>query len=422
MFRYAPIALSVLLTLTLSPTNARQAIDPQTYLAAAESEGFAGVVLIVQGDEILLRQGYGIADESGDEPFAPDTAFGIGSLSKQFTAAAILQLAAQGQIELYEPISHYFDGVPADKSDITIHQILTHTAGFPRHNFRSDTLDISRQAAVETILSTPLEFEPGEDFHYADSSYVLLAALVEEISGQPFTSYLHQHFFEPVGMNHTGFFGETQWQAYPVAVGYHNSRSQGSPAFWPSPGWALLGAGGLISTVDDLHLWVQALNAGTILPAEAVEQLFAPHVAITDRVSYGYGWFVQDTSYGGQMIWHAGAGNSHNADLRFFPESDTLFIIGSNRIDDFFVTDQQHPFFGRFDEIIYSTQTNDDLTYALLTGDYAVPPIYVDLPGIKASALRTVAIPVGLILAIVLGRVLYVVIKRRTRPANPAQA
>ena len=152
---------------------------------------------------------------------------------------------------------------------------------------------------------------------------------------------------------------------------------------------------------------------GAILPAEAVDAMFSPQATIAERFAYGYGWYIEDTSFGGRMIWHAGAGNSHNADLRYFSDSDTLFVVGSNRIDDFFVTDREHPFFGRFDEMIYSIQTNVDLTYAVLTGDYAVLPVYVDLPGIKTSTLLTVVIPV--LAAVLVGTIALLRRRRSTR-------
>ena len=385
------------------------------YLQKLAPYGFSGAVLVAQDGEIILQRGYGLANEKNNQPFDVNTIFGIGSLSKQFTASAILHLEMQGRLKTDDPITLYLDGVPIDKEDITIHHLLTHTAGLRRHHFDNDFLSLTKAEALEIILAEKLEYPLGKSYHYADSGYVILAMIVEEAAGQPFQTYLRENLFLPAGMMRTGFFGERNLENNVVAHGYYNRIDQGAPDTWPEPAWALLGAGGITSTVDDLYRWMQALQNSTILSEEIMSKLWVPHVSITEGFAYGYGWQIIESDYGGRMIQHSGAGSSHNSDLRYFVEEDVLVIVGSNRIDDFLVTGREHPFFGQFDEVIYGLQTSEFLGEAIIKGQFEKLPDYTAIAGIYVHALRLYGIIVGVVLSIIFAVFIW---RRRTASAS----
>jgi CubicO group peptidase (beta-lactamase class C family) len=347
------------------------------YLRALVPRGFSGATLIAQDGEIILERGYGLAVEEGEKPFTADTAFVIGSISKAFTAAAVLQLEMEGQLNTGDPIGKFLANVPPDKEQITLHQLLTHTSGLIQHHAESDFDPLTRDEAVALILEAPLRFQPGAEYAYSDAGYVMLAAIVELVSGQPFTDYLADHLFKPAGMKHTAFYDDGRWQDEPLAHGYHNGRDVGSPADWPGPTWSLLGAGGIVSTVGDLYRWQQALQQHRILPSALTEKLWTPHARISERTSYGYGWQISQTEYGGPLIWHVGAGRAHNAELRYFSEKETVIVIGSNRIDDVYRG------IGRivetFHEVIYANEIGKTLSRNVLRNDFELQP-ELDLP------------------------------------------
>lgn len=371
-------------------TAADLATKSDAYLSALIPRGFSGAVLIAQNGEIVLESGYGLAVEKREEPFTADTAFLIGSISKSFTAAAILQLEMQGRLHTRDPISKFLANVPPDKEQITLHHLLSHTAGLPLHHAESDFQPLTRDQALALILSAPLRFQPGAEYAYSDAGYVMLATIVELVSGQSFTNYLVDNLFKPADMANTAFYDDPRWKEDPLAYGYHNGQDLGSPAEWPGPYWSLLGAGGIVSTVGDLYRWQQALQQHRILSSGLTDKLWTPQVDINERTSYGYGWQVSQTEYGGQLIWHVGAGRAHNAELRYFPEKETVIIMGSNRIDDTYLGIGR--LYETFHEVIYANEIGKTLSRNVLSDDFKLQPslelpsgFFISLPEFVAA-------------------------------------
>src|SRR5262245_56723700 len=182
---------SLLTLLLLGPVQARAAVVPDSvvtaglerYMAAAAAEGFRGAVLVARGENVLLARGYGTTIPGGNRPITAETVFSTGSITKQFTATAILKLETQGKLSVQDELGRWFDAVPADKSGITLHQLLTHTAGFPGA-IGDDRERIGRDVYVQRALATPLLFSPGSRYEYSNVGYSLLAAIVEKASGQ----------------------------------------------------------------------------------------------------------------------------------------------------------------------------------------------------------------------------------------------
>ena len=295
-----------------------------------EDSQFSAAVLVADRSGIVLKGGYGQANDSSGTPVTPDTIFDIGSISKQFTATAILQLESQGLLNINTSINQYLLGVPKDKTAITLHHLLTHTAGFDEEHSKDDLTPQNREEALQAILGQSLGFSPGGEYIYSNSGYTLLAAIIEIITGQSFTNYLHQNFLNPNRMESTGFYNDS-WIGKSVANGYFNAQDQGKPSEWDGPYWGVIGNGGVMSTVGDLYIWWQALQNNQILPPVQKDKLFTRHIEEFSRSYYGYGWKLQETPFG-DLITHNGGGIGGNSDFAFYQDQGIIIIMTSNRI------------------------------------------------------------------------------------------
>ena len=291
------------------------------------AEGFAGSVLVARGDDVLHLAGYGLADRETGAPFRPETVSTIGSITKQFTGAAILRLQERGSLRVDDSVGRFFPEAPADKAGITIHQLLTHTAGL-RPALGSDEAYIDRDSYLEAVWRTELSDPPGERHEYSNTGYSVLAAIVELSSGMSYEEFLRQEFFDPLGMQHTGY-RLADWSETHVAAGYRDGQRFGrvtdKQTHEDGFSWHLVGNGGIHSTVEDMARWVRALRGGEVLDAESLGALFGEHVDEGYGDSfYGYGWVSFYLPDGDRMIGHNGGNGFFFADLNFFPDRDDL--------------------------------------------------------------------------------------------------
>ena len=238
-----------------------------SYFEALESGGFSGTVLVARKGELLLHKGYGLADRERKTPCTTETVFDIGSITKQFTAAAILKLETEGKLRVEDRLSQHLEGVPEDKKDITLHHLLTHTSGLD-HAYGEDDDYAPRDLAVRLFLRMPLLTAPGERYHYSNPGFSLLAAVVEKLSGMTYEEYLHDRFFRPAGMTQTGYF-LPRWNVLGVSRNYSGDEDNGwtfNRNWGPEgPYWHLYGNGGILTTSGDLHKWEQALMSDRFL-------------------------------------------------------------------------------------------------------------------------------------------------------------
>lgn len=347
----------------------RLAYRIEKYLDRLEDKGFSGAVLVAQNNEIILKSGYGLAERQNNVLITPETVFDTGSLSKQFTAAAILHLEEQGLLKVEDTLAKFFENVPQDKAKITLHQLLTHSSGLPRYVYQGDFSKTSRKEAISLALNSKLKHQPGEKYLYSDTGYGLLAAIIEITSAQSFKSHLKQHLFEPVGMKQTGFYNDPQWNSMNVAHGYYNQKDYGSAAQCPGPYWGILGFGGVLTTVEDLYLWNTALENNLVLSEESTTKLFTPYIKEEkDGTSYyGYGWAIEELPKHGKKISHDGSGDSQNAILiKYAQYHNTLVIVLSNCIAG-----------GLFrKEIFYGIDTGIVLGENILKRDFTKLPSY----------------------------------------------
>lgn len=303
------------------------------YLSTVEHQGFHGAVLVVQEGKNIISEGFGLSDIDKQIPNTDSTIFDIGSITKQFTAAGILKLEMAGKLSVDDLMSKYFDNVPEDKQSITLHHLLTHSAGFPG-GIGGDYEDITTEDFISRAMNTPLRFIPGSDYNYTNVGYSLLAIIIERLSGQTYEEYLRENLFLPAGMESTGYL-IPKWNGSLMATGYRNNNRWAKPTEkWTSGeiSWHLKGNGGILSTVKDMYKWHQALLTNDILSAEAKGKFYKPHVregAGADSF-YAYGWAIFPTPRKTNLIAHNGGNGIFFADFWRYLEEDITIIVMCN--------------------------------------------------------------------------------------------
>ena len=296
--------------------------------------GFRGSALVAKGGTVLLRKGYGMADRENNVPYDADTTFEVGSITKQFTAAAILKLEMQGKLHVEDPISRFFPTAPDDKKAITLHQLLTHTSGL-ESDFAGDYDPVSRDEYVKRIFASKLRSKPGEEFYYSNAGYSLLGAIIETVTGATYEKYLRENLFLPAGMKDTGY-KLSGWPPAKVAVGYKDGKRWGriteKPWAEDGPYWALRANGGIHSTLDDMFRWHTALTGDKILSAAAKTKMCTPHVreGAGADTSYGYGWSIGESAWGTRLIEHNGGNGVNYADFLRYLDDDLVVILSTN--------------------------------------------------------------------------------------------
>lgn len=337
--RFAIMALVLALVPGVAPRN-KTVVESElghtldTYLSRLERLGFSGTVLVAKDGKVVLAKGYGMADREKKIPMTADSVISIGSITKQFTAAAILKLEMEGKLRVEDPISKYLPGVPPDKAAITIHQLLTHTAGLDHDYGPGDFEVVSRDEYVRRVLSAPLILKPGERHEYSNAGYSLLAAIVELVSKQPYERFLHDNLFEPAGMHETGYHIPA-WKPGQVAHGYQDGRDWGTVVGRltdPSlPYWNLVGNGGIHSTVWDMYRWHEALEGEKILSKEAKAKYTKPYVEEGPGAGsfYAYGWAIFETPRHTRLVAHNGGNGIFAADFRRYVDENTVIYAAS---------------------------------------------------------------------------------------------
>lgn len=343
--------------------NGELGIRIDEYMSRMAAFGLSGALLAAKDGEILVRKGYGLADDARSIPVTADMPFLIASLSKQFTAAALLKLEMQGHLSVSDTVGRFFPDAPADKRGITIHQLLTHTAGLP-YLEQSLAPGASRDETMREILSLPLETSPGAGFAYSNPGYALLAGIVERASGQKFEAYLRRNLFDPAGMQSTGFLGDEPHARLDRLHSYSGTNDEG-PTSTFLYGADLAGAGSIYSTAGDLYRWEQALAEDAVLSAEAREKLFTAHVPVQGPMSYTYGWNTTSTIRGTRLIFHAGDLGGYNVEYRRYVDEGLVLIFLSNR---------------RVNGTGYRMAVMNPLSLMIAEAPYPAPPAVVDIP------------------------------------------
>ena len=295
-------------------------------------DGPGAALLVLHDGEAVVRRGYGLADLEAGRPVTPATRFRLASITKQFTSAAVLLLVEEGRIGLDDPVKRWFAGLPPAADGVTIRHLLTHTSGLVDYeDVMPGDLDAQlRDADVLRLLETQdrTYFEPGSRYRYSNSGYALLALVVESASGQSFQDFLRERIFLPLGMSGTLARVDGGPAVGERAYGY-SRMDDGWTRTDQSPTSAVLGDGGIYSSIDDLARWDAALYDDRLLDDESRALAFAAATPTDDpAVAYGFGWRIT-----GDSLWHSGESIGFRNVLVRFPGQRLTVVLLSNRND-----------------------------------------------------------------------------------------
>jgi D-alanyl-D-alanine carboxypeptidase len=266
-------------------------------------------VIVTKDGKTLLRKGYGLANVEQKLPLQPDMTMRLGSITKQFTAVAILMLAEQGKLSLDDELGRFLPDYPAPGKKVTIAQLLNHTSGVASYtgmrSFPSEMhKDFTVAQMIDRFKDLPLDFAPGQDWIYSNSGYFLLGAIIEKVSGKPYADFMAEQIFKPLAMENSAYEGHERGKAF-KASGYSISEK----GFVPTRVVSMTqpySAGSLVSTVDDLARWDAAISSGKLLKAASWQRAFTGTTLPNGKpTNYGYGWQV-GTLQGEATISHGG--------------------------------------------------------------------------------------------------------------------
>ena len=289
-------------------------------------------VLVVRDGEPVVRRAYGLANVEERIAATPATNYRLASVTKQFTAAALLLLTEDGRLELDDPVRTWLPSLPMAVDSVTIRHLLTHTSGIIDYEdiIPDGTSKQLRDADVLRMLESQdsTYFAPGSSYRYSNSGYALLAIVVERASGQDFARFLRERIFVPLGMRNTIAFEEGVSTVEHRAFGYRWTNDRWTRAD-QSLTSAVLGDGGIYSSIDDLERWDAALYDERLLRIESLRTAFTPATETDDPdVEYGFGWRIT-----GETVWHSGETIGFRNVIVRYPERRLTVVILTNRAD-----------------------------------------------------------------------------------------
>jgi len=303
-------------------------------MSAIYKPGEPGAAVIVRRDgRTIFRRGYGMADLELGVKVEPDMVFRLGSITKQFTAAAILMLAEQGKLSLQDEIGDYFPAFPTGGRKVTIEHLLTHTSGIKSYTNMEEWLplwrkDMTPMEIIDLSKDKPFEFTPGERWNYNNTGYVMLGAIIEKVAATSYEAFIEENIFARLGMTHS-FYDRTE-QVIPRRVhGYQkdNAGIINAPYLSMTQPYA---AGSILSTVDDLAIWNDAVFSGRLLKKESLDKAFTPYTMSNgESTGYGYGWFISDLRQH-RCILHGGGINGFTSMALALPDDKIYVAVLTN--------------------------------------------------------------------------------------------
>jgi CubicO group peptidase (beta-lactamase class C family) len=299
----------------------------EKYMQAQEKvKDFSGTVLVMKNDKVLLKKAYGLADREWNISNSVQTKFRIASITKQFTAACILQLVEQGKINLDDKLSKFIPDFPKG-DNVSIHMLLNHSSGIASYTDQQDFMRLARQSLTKDSMISyfkkkPYNFSPGSKFLYNNSGYFLLGYIIEKMSGQLYGDYLRDHIFDKLNMKNSGV--NKLDSILPMrARGYSRIGNKIVNADYISMEWPF-SAGVLFSTIEDLYKWDRALYGNSILSETSKQKMFTP-----GKSNYGYGIII-DSFENHKRIWHNGGIPGFTSNISRFVNDDVCTIVLSN--------------------------------------------------------------------------------------------
>ena len=310
-----------------------QAVDAIANQAVAKKSAVGLSVGVARGDAVLLAKGYGLANIELAVPASARTVYRIGSISKQFTASAILLLVEEGKVSLDDELTRYLPEFPTQGHTLTVRHLLQHTCGIKSFtglpSYRKEMqLDLSHEQMLAKFQDEPFDFAPGEKFRYCNSAYYLLGMIVEKASGKTYQQFCEQRLFRKLGMTSSYYDrqatiiphradGYSSWGGPPRNAAYLNMKQP-------------FAAGALASTVGDLITWQRGLVAHRLLTSRS-QAAMTQQGTLNDGkpIAYGLGVFVR-TSNGRPVIRHGGGINGFRSDLAYYPKQDVTIVVLAN--------------------------------------------------------------------------------------------
>lgn len=345
-FKVIILILLICSVLSISAQTVESNID-QYLKIRSEMGNFSGAVLVVKEGKIIFRKGYGFADVEKRIPYTPETQHAIASVSKMFTSAAALKLRDQGKLKLEDSICKYLDDCPSAWQPVTVQNLMRHTSGIPDYE---EKLELGSEKYLQMMAEgdtsariyaeakkSPLDFKPGEKFHYSNTGYIVLSYLVQKVAKMPFAEFVTKNILRPVGMKNTGIFGVGKYPKN-LALGYtygdlgwekilagfrliDGTLKKQPPITISSPH----GDAMLYSTLDDLYRWSQIMEGSKLISKSEVDEIYTAGLE-----EYGYGWFVGKSFNNRKRVKHNGMLPGYLTDFMRFPDEKTTIIIFSN--------------------------------------------------------------------------------------------
>jgi len=332
------IAVTVLLCIRASGAPAQSlpaiSLDVDEYIhQEMQRQNIPGLALLVsQTGRIVKAQGFGLANVELQAPVKPETVFQSGSLGKQFTATAVMMLVEEGKLGLDDPLTKFFAGAPASWKEVTVRELLSHTAGFgdypAKFNFRKDWSEDEMLKMVEGI---PLAYPSGTKWEYSNLGYLTLGILLHRVTGEFYGDFLQQRIFHPLDMNTTRIISEADIVPN-RAAGYRLVKGELKNQEWVAPMINTTADGSLYFSILDLAKWDAALYTDTLLKKSSLDQMWTPAKLKNGRpnkAGYGFGWFVEQLD-GRRLIRHDGAWQGFETAINRYVDDRLTVVVLSN--------------------------------------------------------------------------------------------
>ncbi|WP_240676200.1 serine hydrolase domain-containing protein [Botryobacter ruber] len=296
-------------------------------------KGFNGTVLVTKYDQVLYKGAFGYADFSRKDTLTTQTAFQLASVSKQFTAMAIMMLQEQGRLQYDDSVQQYIPGFPY--KGITIRHLLTHRSGLPDYTYLSDKHWPNRKIALTNddalyLLKAhqpTIYFKPDKRFYYSNTGYLVLASIVEKASSISYATFVRKNIFEPLQMKNTFTYSSLAAQTEKVATGHLSGKRKRTPDYLDN----VLGDKGIYSTVEDLYKWDQALYTQQLVKQETLAEAFTGNGQVSKKTEdYGFGWRIRQVDSGDTVVYHGGLWHGYNTYFLRNPKDRSTVIVLSN--------------------------------------------------------------------------------------------
>jgi CubicO group peptidase (beta-lactamase class C family) len=299
-----------------------------------DSEGPGAVFMVAKGGEPIYRKAFGMSNLELEVAMVPENVFQIGSMTKQFTAVGILMLAEEGKLSIEDDVRKYIPDFPVQGEKLTIQHLLNHTSGIKDFTKMRSIMSIARtdqspKELVDFFKDEPVDFLPGEKFDYNNSGYVVLGHVMELVSGMSYEDFIEQRIFQKLGMRNSRYASDRELVKM-RAYGYHDRNG------YTNKMWVSLtipyASGSLMSTVDDLLIWQNALNTDVLMKQESLQKAFTPGALSNgETLTYGYGWHLKDFD-GVPVREHGGSVFGFKSMGVYLPEQD-IYVVGLSNCD-----------------------------------------------------------------------------------------